>query len=76
MMIYVELNKKMSASKKTKPTPKIKKIKMKDRTQIYNPKINRYIKIDTETGKFMKQKKSEGKFKRVKTSRKKKKTKT
>ena len=39
------------------------------RSQTYNPKTNLYIKRDTETGQFIDNKTSGGKFKGVRTER-------
>ena len=38
---------------------------VKQRSQVFNPKINLYVKRDSETGKFMDVKTSGGKFKGV-----------
>lgn len=38
---------------------------VKDRSQVYNPKVGRYIKRDAETGKFMDQKSDGTPFKGV-----------
>lgn len=43
---------------------------VKHRSQVYNPQNDKYIKRDTETGKFMDQK-SSGKFKGVRKEHKK-----
>lgn len=42
---------------------------VKGRSQTYNPKIGRYIKRDTETGRFMDQKSDGTKFKGVRRER-------
>ncbi|MFW6015533.1 MAG: hypothetical protein ACOCRK_03785 [bacterium] len=41
----------------------------KQRSQIYNSNINRYIKRDSSTGRFMSQKKTGGAYKRVRKER-------
>lgn len=38
---------------------------VKDRTQVHNPKTDTYVKRDTETGRFMDQKKNGEPFKGV-----------
>lgn len=38
---------------------------VKDRSQTYNPKIEKYVKRDADTGRFMDVKTSGGKFKGV-----------
>lgn len=42
---------------------------VKDRSQTYNPKIERFVKRDTETGKFMDVKSDEKPFKGVRRER-------
>lgn len=43
---------------------------VKHRSQVYNPQNDKYVKRDTETGRFMDQK-AEGKFKGVRKEHKK-----
>lgn len=43
---------------------------VKHRSQVYNPQNDKFVKRDTETGRFIDQK-SEGKFKGVRKERKK-----
>jgi hypothetical protein len=43
---------------------------VKDRSQVYNPKINMYVKRDTTTGQFMDVKKDGEKFKGVRKEKK------
>lgn len=38
---------------------------IKDRSQVYNPKIERYVKRDTDTGRFMDVKSDDKPFKGV-----------
>lgn len=42
---------------------------VKDRSQVYNPQNDRYVKRDTETGRFMDVKHDTDKFKGVRTER-------
>lgn len=49
----------------TKKTKKEKKGAVKGRVQALNPKTGRWIKIDTETGKIISQKKTLGPYKGV-----------
>jgi len=38
---------------------------IKNRSQVYNPKTDKYVKRDTETGQFLSVKKTGGKYKSV-----------
>ena len=42
---------------------------VKDREQVYNPKNNRWVKIDTETHRFIDQKADKEKFKGVRKNK-------
>lgn len=49
------------------------KNKIKDRVQLLNPRLGRYVKIDTKNGGIVGHKKSKGPYKNVKHYRRKKK---
>ena len=42
---------------------------VRDRSQVLNPKIDRYVKRDGDTGRFMNVKDDSGKFKGVRTEK-------
>ena len=42
---------------------------VRKRSQVYNPKIDRYIKRDSDTGRFMDQKSDGSKFKGIRTEK-------
>jgi len=46
-------------------TNKKKRTVIKDRVQAFNPRTERWVKIDTDTGKIVAHKKTEGKYKGI-----------